>query len=209
MHSNRMQFQAMEIYERLQAARKKAGYANPLAAALAMGANRFTYTQHENGTRGFRQDTAERYASFFRVDLAWLLTGKGQPGRKGSIPVLGYVGAGAEVYPVDDHAQGSSLDTIEATAYPDDAVAVRIRGDSMYPFEEGWTLIYRKDRDGVPSACINQLCVCKVADDGPMYIKRIRKGTRPKHYNLESWNAAPREDVELEWAAPVLAILPR
>tara|TARA_R110002074_G_scaffold253081_4_gene425102 strand:+ start:5112 stop:5729 length:618 start_codon:yes stop_codon:yes gene_type:complete len=204
-----MQIAHMEIHERLQQARKSAKYTTPADAAQAMGVTRVTYYQHESGIRGITRTTAERYANFFRVDLTWLLTGKGRLERKGLIPVLGYVGAGAEIYPVDDHAQGGSLDTIEATVYPEDAVAVRIRGDSMYPFEEGWTLIYRKDRDGVPSACINQLCVCKVAHDGPMFIKRLRKGTRAKHYNLESWNAAPREDVELEWASPVLAILPR
>lgn len=32
---------------------------------------------HENGSRGFKLKSAERYARFFRVDLNWLLTGKG------------------------------------------------------------------------------------------------------------------------------------
>tara|TARA_R110002110_G_scaffold64634_2_gene178548 strand:- start:6882 stop:7484 length:603 start_codon:yes stop_codon:yes gene_type:complete len=193
---------------RLKEARQKAGYPDAKAAAEAMGANFHTYIQHENGTRGFARH-AERYARFFRVDAGWLISGKGKPDLTGMVPVVGYVGAGAEVYPIDDHAKGAGFDMIETNAMPGDSVAVRIRGDSMYPFEEGWVLVYRRERDGVPSACINQLCVCAVAHDGPVLIKRLRKGSKAKLFTLESWNAAPREDLELEWAAPVIAILPR
>ena len=173
-----------------------------------MGVNHITYVQHENGLRGFTRH-AERYARFFRVDLNWLLTGKGKPDRTGLIPVVGYVGAGAEVYPIDDHAKGDGLDMIEMVAAPENSVAVIVRGDSMFPFEDGWTLFYHRDRDGVPAACINKLCICKVAHDGPLLIKRLRRGSKAKHFTLESWNAAPREDVELEWASPVLMIQPR
>jgi len=199
----------MEIYERLQLARRNAGYAKPADAAVAIGISLPTYYGHENGSRGITRQNAERYARFFRVDLNWLITGKGKPKREGLVPVVGYVGAGAEVYPVDDHPKGAGLDLVEAGSLPENSVGVMIRGDSMYPFEEGWVLIYRRDRDGVPSSCLNQLCVCKVAHDGPTLIKRIRKGSRARYFTLESWNAAPREDVELEWAAPVTMILPR
>ncbi|MAM95709.1 S24 family peptidase [uncultured Parvibaculum sp.] len=174
-----------------------------------MGANIFTYTQHENGTRGIRRDVAARYAAFFRVDIGWLLTGKGKSGRRDDIPVVGYVGAGAEVHPVDAYAQGEGFDTVEAGVLPPDAVALIIRGDSMYPLEDGWIIVYRRDRDGVPSACLNRLCVVKVANDGPVLIKKIRRGAEKNTYTLESWNAPPRENQTLEWAAPVEDIKPR
>lgn len=199
----------MEIHERLQLARKKAGYATPVAAATAMGARRATYYQHENGTRGITRHNAERYARFFRVDLAWLLTGKGKPERKEAIPILGYVGAGAEVYPIDDHPKGDGLDYIDVGGLPDDATGLIVKGDSMYPFEDGWIIIYRREQDGVPAHCLSRLCVVKVAEDGPMLLKKLRRGRAPQLYTLESWNAPPREDQRLEWAAPVLNILPR
>lgn len=174
-----------------------------------MGANQYTYTQHENGTRGFNRATAERYARFFRVDLGWLLTGQGRPERKGMVPILGYVGAGAEIYPIDDHAKGDGLDHVDAGIIPEDAVALVVRGESMYPFEDGWVIVYRRDRDGVPATCLNRLCVVKVAKDGPMLVKKLRRGSSPNVFNLESWNAKLREDVALEWASPVLDIRPR
>lgn len=66
---------------RLREARKKRPYATADAAADALGISRDTYRQHENGTRGFKRQ-AERYATFFRVSLDWLWTGRGemQPG---------------------------------------------------------------------------------------------------------------------------------
>ena len=65
-------------HKRLQRARELARYSSAADAAHALGVPYATYAGHENGNRGFRAQ-AERYASFFRVDLTWLLTGKGQP----------------------------------------------------------------------------------------------------------------------------------
>lgn len=199
----------MEIHERLQQARRKAGYETAAAAAQALGVNPVTYYQHEGNIRGISRKKAEQYATFFRVDLSWLLTGKGKPARRDEIPVVGYVGAGAEVHPVDAYAKGEGFDTIEAGVFPADAVALVVRGDSMYPIEDGWIIVYRRDRDGVPSRCVNRLCVVKVADDGPTLIKKIRRGSEKNTWTLESWNAPPRENQVLDWAAPVEDIKPR
>lgn len=199
----------MEIHERLQEARKKAGYSTAPAAAEALGVKPATYYQHENGLRGITRKNAERYAAFYRVDLAWLLTGHGKPVRKNVVPVVGYVGAGAEVHPVDDHAMGDGFDTVPAGALPADAVALIVRGDSMYPIEDGWIIVYRRDNDGVPSKCVNRLCVVKVANDGPTLIKKVRRGSEKNTWTLESWNAPARENQLLDWAAPVEDIKPR
>lgn len=87
--------------ERLKWSRETAGYATPTEAATAMGISLSTYYQNENGTREFGKKRAARFADFFRVDLTWLLTGKGAPRRRKSeapasgIPVLGRIKAGA------------------------------------------------------------------------------------------------------------------
>lgn len=199
----------MDIHERLQEARRKAGYDSPSAAARAMGANIFTYAQHENGRRGITRERAARYAGFFHVDLAWLLTGKGKPARRDRVPVVGYVGAGAEVHPHDDHAMGEGFETLDGENLPPDSVAVIVRGDSMYPIEDGWVLVWRRERDGVPSSCLNRLCIVKLAGDGPMLVKKLRRGAEKNTFTLESWNAPPRENQMLDWAAPVTLVLPR
>lgn len=133
------------------------------------------------------------------------------PGRA-TAPVVGYVGAGQQVFTIDDHALGAGLDEVEslvshASGGPA-VVAVRIRGDSMHPMKDGWLLFYTRDQDGVPAECVGRLCVLQVADDGPALVKEIRRGYRPGTFTLASWNAPPMEDVTLAWAAPVLAIRP-
>ena len=65
--------------ERLKWARENRGYETAADAAAAMGIPPPTYAGHENGSRGFRADSGERYAQFFAVNFAWLMTGKGIP----------------------------------------------------------------------------------------------------------------------------------
>lgn len=127
-----------------------------------------------------------------------------------SVVVVGYVGAGQKVFPHDDHALGGGLDEVDRLEALGDEplVAVRIRGDSMHPLRDGWMLFYRRDQEGVPDHCLNRLCVVKLADDGPMLVKEVRRGYRPHHFILASWNAPPIEDVRLDWAASVLSIRP-
>lgn len=127
--------------------------------------------------------------------------------RSGETQVLGYVGAGSEVYPIDDHAHGAGIDTVDLTL-PEPAVALIIRGDSQYPLQDGWVVVYAKDHDGVPESCVGRLCVAKV-HEGPTLLKTIRRGRAAKTYDLESWNAPRREGVRLDWAAPVIEIRPR
>ena len=126
------------------------------------------------------------------------------------VSVVGYVGAGQEIFALDDHALGAGLEEVEAPegVGRDTMVAVRVRGESMHPLRDGWLLFYRRDQHGVPEACLNRLCIVKVANDGPVLVKELRRGYRDGHFVLSSWNAPPLEDMRLDWAAPVLSIRP-
>jgi phage repressor protein C with HTH and peptisase S24 domain len=73
----------MDINERLRAAREAAGFKTKADAAKAVGVPYPTYAGHENGGRGaFKRDEAATYARVFKVNLEWLLTGRG-PMQKG------------------------------------------------------------------------------------------------------------------------------
>lgn len=199
----------MNINDRLKRAREIAGHKSAAAAAKALGVRYPTYAGHENGAKGaFRREDAVRYAKAFRVSLEWLLTGAGEP-RRGKVPVVGYVGAGAEVFPEDAHPKGQGFELVEAPpGAPKDVVAVSIRGESMHPLESGWLLFYRRDQDGVPDDCVNRLCVVKVTD-GPTLVKTLKRGQKARLWTLESWNAPTRDNVRLDWAARVINITPR
>ena len=126
------------------------------------------------------------------------------------VPVVGKVGAGAEVSSVDDFplGEGRRQATCPVGLDPQFTVAVEVVGDSMLPIDEGWLLFYTRSYDGVPSECIGKLCVVQLADNGPRYVKRLKQGRTRAHFNLYSTNAREIEDVALAWAAPVLHARP-
>jgi transcriptional regulator with XRE-family HTH domain len=120
------------------------------------------------------------------------------------IALAGYVGAGAEVRPIDDHAKGAGLDTIERPpGAKGDLVAVRVRGDSMLPaYGDSDDILYGPPRTGDLDSLVGRECVVRLPD-GRMYVKRLKKGPG-KRWILASWNAADIEVRKITWAAPVL-----
>ncbi|TJV51118.1 MAG: LexA family transcriptional regulator [Mesorhizobium sp.] len=66
-----------QVAERLQIARKAAGFPDAAEAAAALGVPYPTYAAHENASRGIRPDAAAKYARRYRVSLDWLLDGRG------------------------------------------------------------------------------------------------------------------------------------
>lgn len=70
--------QMVTANERLKIARENSGYLSATDAANGMGMPVSTYTQHENGIRGFPAKSAPKYARKFKVSEEWLLFGKGE-----------------------------------------------------------------------------------------------------------------------------------
>lgn len=69
-----------EPKDRLQRARKLAGFATAAEAADRFRWARQTYYQHEDGRRAITHRTAPRYARAFGVSEEWLLYGTGPNG---------------------------------------------------------------------------------------------------------------------------------
>lgn len=189
------------VKDRLQWARKQA-FPDKTATEVARGFGWpiSTYLGHENGDRTPSRPTAKKYASRFKVRWEWLLEGGNQPTAKANtIPVEGYVGAGAEFIPFEDGNLG--LGDAPVQIEPNSS-AVIVRGDSMYPrYFDGEYLYYTKDSND-PAVFLGQECVIKL-HDGRMFVKILRKSTKKGHFNLESWNSPTIEDQMVEWAAPV------
>lgn len=121
------------------------------------------------------------------------------------IPVIGYVGAGAEVHVFDDYVQGDGIDHIEAPpGVPPNAIAVRVRGDSMMPaYHDGDHIIYDQQLRGRDIGHhIGRECVVRLTD-GRTFIKTLGRGSTDHSWTLWSYNAAPMQDVILEWAGRV------
>jgi hypothetical protein len=108
----------MELHERLAAARRAAGFDNATDAAASLGVTYSSYAGHENGSSGFRRDTAALYARRFGVSLEWLLTGRGEMTglavSKGERELL------ALFRKVPDHAQKTVMDILRAAPKNED-----------------------------------------------------------------------------------------
>lgn len=201
---------------RLREARRDAGLTqNDVAVALGVDPKAVSQWERDPKSGAKRKptrpdiDKLPRIAGLYGRSIEWLLSGVEFEPPRAPNPVVGYVGAGAEIHPVDDHVKGQGID--EAPPFPGQdgpAVAVRVRGDSMLPqLEDGWLLYYARDHEGVPPACLGQLCVVQI-HDGPTLVKKVEPGRKKGLYRLVSYNASTREDVRLDWAARVRAIVP-
>lgn len=113
------------------------------------------------------------------------------------IPLVGYVGAGAEIFPMD------VLDRVEAppgVAGPN-TVAVRVKGDSMLPVYRDGDLIYYDDHQP-PEQLIGRDVVVEL-EDGRHLVKQLMPSPILGTWTLLSHNAAPITEARVVWAARV------
>lgn len=120
-----------------------------------------------------------------------------------SVSVVGKVGAGAEVRPYDDYAQGAGLDEIQRPhGITGSVVALIVEGDSMFPrYKNGEYLLHGERRS--PADLIGQECVVWLAD-GRVLVKELLRGADGL-FSLYSHNAPLIENVAVDGASPVLA----
>jgi hypothetical protein len=118
---------------------------------------------------------------------------------------VGKVGAGAEIVRFQE---GTVLEGIEPPPGVNQCNAAVIVGDSQYPLQDGWIVFYGPEFQGIGEECVGKMSIVQVLD-GPILLKTLVRGRRKGLWRLESWNAPPREDVRVEWAAKVIDIRPR
>ena len=178
------------------------GFDSPSEAAEAFGWNQTTYIQHENGTREISREAAPRYAPAFRVTAGWLLFGdpmamKMTSGAK--VRLIGKIGAGQEVRPLDDLNEMVELSIGAATE------AFEVTGDSMLPVARHGDIIVAAGpgaiRDLIGIECVVDL------DDGRRFFKTIERGSAPELFTLLSYNAEPIRDVRIVAAGPLVSII--
>jgi transcriptional regulator with XRE-family HTH domain len=199
---------AVDLAERIKALR------------LAMGKNQTEFAELIDSTQGTvarwesgsvpKHAALRKLAKLARQSVEDFVSGASFGEPDGDIPVVGYVGAGAAIYAFDDEPLGQGFDAVERPAFvKGGAVAVEVRGDSLFPVaEEGWRIVYTGEQTLVEEDVLNRLCVVRLLD-GRTLVKRVLRGTKAQRYHLASTNAPMIEDAEIEWAARVKAIVPR
>lgn len=125
-------------------------------------------------------------------------------GNEQLVPVVGYVGAGYEIYSIDDFEKGGGIDFVPAPpgGVSKSTVALIVRGDSMMPvFEDGDTIFYDTLSEGDFSHLIGKNCIVRLKD-GRTFVKKLQHSNG--QYWLHSHNAEPIVDPQIEWVAKVL-----
>jgi transcriptional regulator with XRE-family HTH domain len=123
------------------------------------------------------------------------------------VRIVGYVGAGAEMHFYSD---GDNPDE-DAEAPPgatDSTVAVEIRGTSLGAMFDRALVFYDEKRDPPTSDMLRKLCVVQLSD-GRVLVKQLLNGSIVGHFHLLSQTEGMIENITVEWAAVVKAIIPR
>ncbi len=187
------------MHDRLRKARSQK-FSTSKDAAEAFGFNENTLRSNENGNKTFGRDAAVKYAQAFGVRLEWLLSGKGTMRHTRTlVPVEGFVGAGAAVFPLDE---GAFEPITPPFGTPDGATAFIVRGDSMYPAYRDGTFIIAMPTDDIKSLLHTRAVV--TLDDQRRFVKDVGPGSRNGLFTLYSHNAAPIPDVRIVQGAKVI-----
>ena len=155
--SRTLWFMTKARHERLREARESAGFKTGTDAAKFLGVATQTYLAHENGNRDVPTDAGERYAARFKVDFAWLMTGRGE--------MRGKSAPGAPL-----HFEAATIVQVEGDTYARlpvfDIRAQAGKGALAYDGEPiGWRLFDYSWIKSVSRAPIDQLKVVEVAGD--------------------------------------------
>lgn len=178
--------------------------ASEVSRATGKTTTRQTMMRIEKGDRGLTNEWIQTISAALGVRPTDLIA------EVYPVPVVGRVGAGAEVYLVDDYPKGGGLYTVACPEgmSPDETVAVEVEGDSMAPtISAGWLLFYSRNHRAVPTEALYETCIVKLSDDGPVLVKRVIPGPNSK-FTLESTNAPSKHGASLEWATPVERFMP-
>lgn len=203
-----------KIGQRIRLARKQHNMSQA-ELARALGVTEASVSNWERLANDPSTHNMVELARILEVPHRWLAEGLGAApagDTENTVDIRGYVGAGAEYFPFDDQASGAGIDSVHLpgqTLAPD-AVALEVRGDSMYPaMRDGDILVYDRRYSGTDIRhLVGMECVCETLD-GRIFIKEIRAGSTAGTWTLMSLNAPPRENMRLRWAAPVRLVIKR
>jgi repressor LexA len=171
------------------------------AAGLSESAVRDLLTRTDNPGVGTLRKVAE--ALEIPVDA---LTGAGL-----EVPVLGKIGAGGQVKFLAnaDDEQGDFPMVPRPPLVAGRLMALEVQGSSMLPKYESGDIIYvKRDHEGVLPSYIGKYCAVRTTDGGT-WLKILAAGSVEGRYTLRSLNAEDMVNVEVEWAAPVLFVMPK
>lgn len=166
--------------------------------SLRIGSNRTLVKDLLEKTDDVRLSTLTKLANALDIDLQELVSTP-------PVQVVGYIGAGGTVI-FEDLGYGETV--LRPPGISGTLVALMVKGSSMLPkYKDGDIIYIQRDHDGILPDYVGEDCAVRL-HGGETYIKQLIHGNQPGRFTLLSLNADPIENVEIEWATPVLFIMP-
>jgi phage repressor protein C with HTH and peptisase S24 domain len=124
------------------------------------------------------------------------------------VPLMGYIGAGAEIEPEFEQTPPDGLDQIWVPfPMPEEMIALEVRGVSMLPiYKPGHVVICYAQQKRPLEAFFGEEAAVRTSD-GRRFLKTVMRGA--EGVNLMSFNAPMIENVSLEWIGEIFAVLPK
>lgn len=174
-------------------------------AAEEMGVSRSQFIKLERGERRLNADYIALAAKAFGVRPSDVI----EDPEENVVPLMGYIGAGAEIMPEFEQVPDEGLDQIHVPfPLPAEMIALEVRGDSMLPvYKDGHVIIVYKDQKRPTHAFFGEEAAVRTGD-GRRFLKTIMRGNG-NAVTLMSFNAGPIENVQLDWIGEIFATIPR
>lgn len=170
--------------------------------ASILGITRTMISKYEDNTHPMTPEALRKVAGRFEVTPSFILFGDVVEYAHRAAPIVGRVGAGAEVEAI----QEANPEYVEVPADFDGGRAFRVEGDSCLPIFEPGDVLVVKDHAPSEGEFLNRFCVVETTD-GLGYVKRVVRGAtvpgRGQLYTLESPNADEITNIQIRSARPV------
>jgi transcriptional regulator with XRE-family HTH domain len=111
------------------------------------------------------------------------------------VPVVGHIGAGATVYPIDVDTASRVIDWVKAPRGIGPVECVVVRGNSMWPAYRDGDIVF-VDNNSSPFPLIREKEYILELSDGRQLLKMVEPN-RDGTYNLLSHNAPPENGVQI------------
>ena len=177
----------------------------------ALGMTGQNYGKIERGGVELREQYVARLADLFEIDASDLLRDPSDEGytppTSETVPVVGYVSAGAELA-LYDQGQGPFDYVLPPRDAKPTTVAAEIHGVSLGPLFDHALIFYDNVHSPITPELHGKLCVAGL-EDGRVVVKQIMPGDSGRFHLLSNSAEPPIFNAAVLWAAKVTEIRPR
>ena len=190
-------YKIMEKYLRLKQSRIKAGFKTAASAAAYLGIPYGTYSGHENGSRGIRDDELQHYAKTYKISLYWLAFG--DKAARAQLKLIGH--AGSKDVMVKGRAK---IVEIDATfPIPQETKAILVISDEFEPMAAKNDIVIIEELL-TPDELIN----CRVAmmNEGRILLGKLLSVDAKRGYHLQLPNGRSFTNKKPGWISKIRGI---